>query len=45
MNKDIPAPSLWYGPVDLCDLCKADLTQSPTFGDCNLRNGRGWGLV
>lgn len=45
MNEDSPTPSLWYGLVESCAFCKVDLTQLPTFGDCNLRDGRGWGLV
>ncbi len=45
MTEDAPTPSLWYSPIEPCAFCKADLTQTPTFGDCNLRDGRGWGLV
>lgn len=39
------APSLWYGVMEPCAFCGTDLTTLPTFADCDLRDGRGWGLV
>ena len=39
-------PSEWFGGMEPCAYCKADLTQLPTFGDCFLRRGVfEWGLV
>lgn len=45
MKPESFTPSEWSGIVEPCAFCRADLTQSPTFGDCLLRDGRGWGLV